>query len=216
MKRVNIVVGRFQPFTAGHYVCVETAKKLKGLQTVICMINTPESKVDKRHPFTTDLLLYLYNELFSNDPYIEKVVPVKNADIVAIGEELRRYGYEIAAWTCGTDRYDTYSSMASKYHDKAGLTDDFEVIEVKRTDEDISATKARSYLLADDKQAFFSMMPRSVKPSNEFFYSLKEQIDKVYNAPEPETKKTKRRKLSEQYSLERRVTRLEKLLYKLF
>ena len=216
MKRVNIVVGRFQPFTAGHYVCVETAKKLKGLQTVICMINTPESKVDKRHPFTTDLLLYLYNELFSNDPYIEKVVPVKNADIVAIGEELRRYGYEIAAWTCGTDRYDTYSAMASKYHDKAGLTDDFEVIEVKRTDEDISATKARSYLLADDKQAFFSMMPRSVKPSNEFFYSLKEQIDKVYNAPEQETKNTKRRKLSEQYSLEKRVTRLEKLLYKLF
>ena len=216
MKRVNIVVGRFQPFTAGHYVCVETAKKLKGLQTVICMINTPESKVDKRHPFTTDLLLYLYNELFSNDPHIEKVVPVKNADIVAIGEELRRYGYEIAAWTCGTDRYDTYSAMASKYHDKAGLTDDFEVIEVKRTDEDISATKARGYLLADDKQAFFSMMPRSVKPSNEFFYSLKEQIDKVYNAPEQEPKKTRRRKLSEQYSLERRVTRLEKLLYKLF
>lgn len=216
MKRVNIVVGRFQPFTAGHYVCVETAKKLKGLQTVICMINTPESKVDKRHPFTTDLLLYLYNELFSNDPYIEKVVPVKNADIVAIGEELRRYGYEIAAWTCGTDRYDTYSAMASKYHDKAGLADDFEVIEVKRTDEDISATKARGYLLSDDKQAFFSMMPRSVKPSNEFFYSLKEQIDKVYSAPEPEPKKTRRRKLSEQYSLERRVARLEKLLYKLF
>lgn len=216
MKRVNIVVGRFQPFTAGHYVCVETAKKLKGLSTVICMINTPESKVDKRHPFTTDLLLYLYNELFSSDPYIEKVVPVKNADIVAIGEELRRYGYEIAAWTCGTDRYDTYSAMASKYHDKAGLTDDFEVIEVKRTDEDISATKARSYLLEDDKQAFFSMMPRSVKPSNEFFYSLKEQIDKVYNTPEPEPKKTRRRKLSEQYSLERRVARLEKLLYSLF
>ena len=213
---VNIVVGRFQPFTAGHYVCVETAKKLKGLTTVICMINTPESKVDKRHPFTTDLLLYLYNELFSNDPYIEKVVPVKNADIVAIGEELRRYGYEIAAWTCGTDRYDTYSSMASKYHDKAGLTDDFEVIEVKRTDEDISATKARGYLLSDDKQAFFSMMPKSVKPSNEFFYSLKEQIDKVYNTPEQEPKKTRRRKLSEQYSLERRVARLEKLLYKLF
>ena len=216
MKRVNIVVGRFQPFTAGHYVCVETAKKLKGLPTVICMINTPESKVDKRHPFTTDLLLYLYNELFSSDPYIEKVVPVKNADIVAIGEELRRYGYEIAAWTCGTDRYATYSAMASKYHDKAGLTDDFEVIEVKRTDEDISATKARSYLLSDDKQAFFSMMPKSVKPSNEFFYSLKEQIDKVYSAPDPEPKKTRRRKLSEQYSLERRVARLEKLLHKLF
>jgi cytidyltransferase-like protein len=216
MQRVNIVVGRFQPFTAGHYVCVEAAKKLKDLPTVICMINTPESKIDKRHPFTTDLLLYIYNELFSSDPYIEKVVPVKNADIVAIGEELKRYGYEIAAWTCGTDRYPTYAAMAEKYHDRAGLADDFEVIEVKRTDEDISATKARSCLLADDKQAFFSMMPRSVKPSDEFFYSLKEQIDKVYNAQEPEPKKTSRRKLSEQYSLERRVAMLEKLLYRFF
>ena len=212
MQKVNIVIGRFQPFTAGHYVCVETAKKLKGLTTVICMIDTPESKVDKRHPFTTDSLLYAYNELFNSDPYIEKVVPVKNADIVKIAEELKRYGYEIASWTCGTDRYDTYLNMATKYHDQAGLADDFEVIEVKRTDEDISATKARSCLLADDKQTFFSMMPRSVKPSDEFFYSLKKQIDKVYNAQEPEPKKTSRRKRSEQYSLERRVAKLEKLL----
>ena len=208
MQRVNIVVGRFQPFTAGHYICVETAKRLKGLPTVICMINTPESKVDKRHPFTTDLLLYVYNELFSSDPSIEKVVPVKNADIVAIGEELKRYGYEIAAWTCGTDRYDTYVAMADKYHDRAGLTDDFEVIEVKRTDEDISATKARGCLLSGDEAAFFSMMPRSINPSDEMFNILKEQIDKVYGVNESYYNRRLFRKLT----LEERILRLERLL----
>ena len=40
MKKVNIVVGRFQPFTAGHYACITTAKKLRNLPTVICIINT--------------------------------------------------------------------------------------------------------------------------------------------------------------------------------
>ena len=201
MQRVNIVIGRFQPFTAGHYICVETAKRLKGLPTVICMINTPEAKVDKRHPFTTDLLLYIYNELFNNDPYIEKVVPVKNADIVAISAELKRYGYEIASWTCGTDRYDTYAKMADRYHDKAELTDDFEVIEVKRTDEDISATKARSCLLNGDKAGFFSMMPKTMQFSDDAFDQLKEQIEKVYGTNE-------RRR----YTLEERVRRLERMI----
>ncbi len=217
MQRVNIVVGRFQPFTAGHYTCVETAKKLKGLPTVICMINTTEDKVDRRHPFTTDMLLYSYNQLFSSDPYIEKVVPVKNANIVAIGEELKRYGYEIASWTCGTDRYDSYEQMATKYHDAAGLTDDFEVIEVKRNlEKDISATKCRNCLLDGDKMGFFSMMPSSVQPRSEdpkdpanvMFDNLKAQIEKVYGVSE----RFFRRRSFVKPTLEERVMRLERLL----
>ena len=204
MKRVNILVGRFQPFTKGHYVCVETAKKLKNLTTVICMIDTPESKVDKRHPFTTDLMLYTYNSLFSNDPNIEKVVPVKNADIVKIADGLRNYGYEIASWTCGTDRYDSYSRMGYKYKEPAGLTDDFEVIEVKRGDDDISATKARTCLLNNDKQAFDSFLPTGVTFTDEMFSELKQQIDKVYDVSE---------NMKRNLTLENRIALLEKKLF---
>lgn len=223
MKKVNIVVGRFQPFTAGHYACITAAKKLRNLPTVICMINTSEEKVDKKHPFPTSMLLDLYSEAFSGDPNIADIITVRSADIVLIGEELRKRNYEIASWTCGTDRLETYNRMSTKYHEQAGLSDDFELIEVARTDEDISATKVRNCLLEDDRSGFFLMMPKSVKRDDYLFDTLKEQIDKVYSLPEPEPKKTRRKKQAESYyikciknnklrKLEQRIRQLEKKL----
>ena len=212
MKRVNILLGRFQPFTQGHYICVETAKKLKKLPTVICMINTPESKVDKRHPFSSDLLLDVYSDLFTQDPNIMDVVLVKNANIVAISAELSSRGYQIASWTCGTDRYNSYSTMAEKYREKSDLSDDFEVIEVKRTDEDISATKARNCLLNDDIEGFISLMPSKMTISRDTFEILKKQVDSVYMGNEKYNKQNSYHDLV----LEYRVRKLEKLLNRLF
>ena len=192
--KVNVCIGRFQPFTAGHYKCVEAAWKAKKLPTVVCMINVSESKVDKRHPFPSDMLADVYNDLFSSDSKIMDVITVRSADIVTIGKTLAASGYEIGSWTCGTDRLAEYSRMADKYHDKAGLADDFEMIEVPRTDEDISATKARTCLLNDDFNGFISLMPKSgVSNMRKLYDTLKSQIDKVYNA-----------------TLESRIYRLEK------
>ena len=183
MKKVNIVIGRFQPFTKGHYACVEAAMKNKSLPTVICIIDTPESKVDERHPFPSSMLTDLYGEFFSKDEKIVGVIPVKNADIVKIGEELKKHGFEIASWTCGTDRIDSYTKMSTKYKEQAGLSDDFEMIEVYRTDDDVSATKARQALLDDDKKAFYSMIPpvsMATRMRINLYDHLKKQIDKVY------------------------------------
>lgn len=200
MKKINIVVGRFQPFTAGHYKCIEAARNANGLQTVICMINVPANKVDKRHPFVTTKLVSAYDKLFKGDSNIADVVSVTSADIVKIGEQLKTAGYKIASWTCGTDRLDTYTKMSAKYHDAAGLSDDFEMIEVPRTDEDISATKTRTALLNDDKETFFSMIPDGSDSDKEKIYkALKKQIDSVYKKDE---------------NLERRVRYLERLIFR--
>lgn len=193
MQKVNIMVGRFQPFTAGHYKCVQYSYKRNKLPTVICMIGVDESKVDNRHPFTSDILINLYSELFKNNNLIADIIQVKSANIVAIDQQLNSLGYEIASWTCGSDRYDSYLNMATKYHDVAMLSDDFEVIEVPRSDEDISATKARNCLLDDDKDGFFSMIPDGAN-KDRLYNILKEQIHKVYNE-----------------SLHRRVAILERL-----
>lgn len=195
MKKVNIVIGRFQPFTKGHYSCVDAAWKQKGLPTVICIINVPKDKVDQRHPFPSNMLADLYGDLFSNDNKIAGVIPVKNANIIDIAEALKSNGFQIASWTCGSDRINDYSRMSSKYAYPAGLTDDFEMIEVPRSEEDISATKARNCLLNDDRDGFLSMIPAG---SNEdkLYNTLKKQIDKVYNVSE---------------SLERRIVKLERL-----
>lgn len=182
MKKVNIVIGRFQPMHYGHYKCIEEAWKEKSIPTVICMIDVPENKVDERHPFPTTMLVDLYKDLFKRDPKIADVVMIKSADIVKIAEELKKKGYIIASWTCGTDRIDSYTKMSDKYKDQAGLADDFKMIEVKRGDEDISATKVRQALLDDDRTTFLKMVPRvslSFRLEHDLFAILREQILKV-------------------------------------
>lgn len=182
MIKVNIMVGRFQPFTKGHYKCVENAFEKKGVSTVIAMIDTPDEKTDEKHPFPSSMLLPIYKDLFEKDDKVLDIILVKNADIVKIGELCKNNGYEIVSWTCGTDRYDVYKNMADKYHDKAGLSDDFEVIEIKRSDEDISATKAREALINDDKVTFNKLTPYvsfKTRLKHDPFNTLREQILKV-------------------------------------
>jgi citrate lyase synthetase len=76
--------------------------------------------------------------------------------------------------------------MAEKYGDKAGLTDDFEMIEVKRSDDDISATKVRQALLDNDKRTFdkltpFGTLTQHLRGNESIYEILKNQINKVIN-----------------------------------
>lgn len=170
--RVNIIIGRFQPITTGHFKCMEEAYK-RGLKTVICMIETVNP--DKRHPFPSKMLLDLYD--YGNTCFIENIILVKSADIVKIGQVLKEKGYEIASWTCGTDRYKDYKRMTDKYAVQAGLSDNFELIEIPRTGEDVSATKARKALIWDDINTFNLLYPFSNKMSA--YEILKEQLESV-------------------------------------
>lgn len=147
--------------------CVLEAWDKLGVPTMIVMIDTPDEKVDKKHPFPSSLTLPLYNTLFEDYKEVEGIILSKNADIVAIGESLYNMGYEICCWTCGTDRYDSYKKMSTKYKEKSHLTDDFQLMEIKRTNEDISATKVRECLLDDKYIEFSELMP---------FFSLKTHL----------------------------------------
>lgn len=182
MKRVNIMIGRFQPITNGHMKCVDAAWNQKSVPTVLAMIATKEEKVDERHPFPSSLLLPIYEKVFEKNPRVEKVILVKSANIVEIGQILYEEGYEICSWTCGTDRLESYDKMSKKYHEQSHLSDDFEMIEIKRGDEDISATKARQALLDDDKKAFAALTPLMTIRTRigNAYEVLREQLLKVY------------------------------------
>lgn len=185
-NKVNITIGRFQPFTNGHMKCVERAWKELGIPTIVCMINVKDEKVDEKHPFPTSLILPLYNDAFKKEKMIEKFVLVTNADIVKIGEMLYQEGYEIASWSCGTDRIDPYTEMAERYAEKAHLSSDFQMLEIKRSNEDISATKVRQALLDDDKKFFDKMTPfgtlsQHLKGKDSVYEILKNQINRVIN-----------------------------------
>ena len=108
---------------------------------------------------------------------------VKNADIVKIGELLNDK-YEIKSWTCGTDRIDSYTKMSERYKEQAGLSDDFQMIEVKRSDEDISATRVRQALINGDIKTFERLTPYNtlksyLKEPNKTYNILRNEILKL-------------------------------------
>lgn len=184
MKQVNITIGRFQPLTNGHMKCIEQAYHSVGVPTVICMIGVEGNKIDKKHPFPSSMLLPLYKKILAKNNMIADIVLVKSANIVEIGEELYKKGYQIKSWSCGTDRLAGYERMALKYSEQAHLSQDFQMIEIKRNDEDISATKVRQALLDDDYKKFVAMTPlitlQSRLKGEECYDELREQILKIY------------------------------------
>jgi nicotinic acid mononucleotide adenylyltransferase len=157
MERVNIIIGRFQPFTIGHLKCAHEAWRKLGVKTVLLVIET--IKQDERHPFLTKQIARILDKTCKDEDSLTGYLLVKNADIVKNIEILRGAGYEPVSWTCGTDRYASYNTMVERYGKDINLVDDFEVIEVKRTDDDVSATAARNALRSDNEHAFVEIVP---------------------------------------------------------
>lgn len=177
MKPVNIVLGRFQPYTKGHQACVDAAFDEVGLKTVLCIIETPDNKVDERHPFPTSMLIPWIEKMMHGGSHIQDYVLVKNADIAKIAEALHDKGYELASWTCGTDRYPAYSRQCKGYWEKVGLPEEPKCIEVKRGDDDVSATKAREALKNNDEKAYDKLMTSDWRFST--FTQFRHQLLKV-------------------------------------
>ena len=159
MEKVNIIIGRFQPFTLGHLKCAQEAQRKLGIKSVLLVINTV--KQDARHPFLTKQIEKILDKMCKEEPTLTGYVLVKNADIVKNVEILREAGYEPVSWTCGTDRYAQYETMVKKYGKDIDLDDNFEVIEVKRGDEDISATAVRQALRNNDEDTYISLVPNT-------------------------------------------------------
>lgn len=157
MKQVNIIIGRFQPITKGHMKCIEMMYNKLHIPTIIVMVESRH--IDQRHPFVTEELIPIYKKMFRSNPMILDVTTAKSANIVEIGDDLYNMGYQIRSLVCGTDRYPAYHKMTTKYHDDALLSDDFELFEVERTDDDISATKLRNAIQAGNFSEFKKLFP---------------------------------------------------------
>lgn len=161
MEKVNVIVGRFQPFTNGHIKGAEAVVKEHGLRTVFLIINTPEDKTDLRHPFPSDVIIRDNSGV--KEGWFAGMFPIQNADIGKIASVCRDNGFEPVMWTCGSDRVKAYSAQVQeKYIKMYDLDMDFKVNEIHRTDDDISASQVRQFLIDDNITGFKKMMPRWV------------------------------------------------------
>ena len=176
MKKVNICLGRFMPFTKGHYKMIEYGLKHNGLPTVIFMISN--KKMDKKHPFSDELIQKEMNIIKKSLKGIENTVYVSSADIVKLGQWCYENNYEAQLWITGSDRLAPYKRQAEnpKYQDLGHFPSSFTTLEVPRTDEDISATKVREAIASNDLDLFKKMMPEGTE---KLFGDFKEALYQV-------------------------------------
>jgi hypothetical protein len=174
LKKVNIFVGRFQPFTLGHAKVFETLHKENKLPVVVLIVRSGK-RADEKAPFDEDTQMRLFAAMQKEYKFLEAIYIINNASIDSIFNQLRP-AYEPVLWGTGTDRYNSYNRMISRYKEELNALDEFEPYEIKRGDEDISATKVRNALKIGDKDTFKRMVPKSI---HKFFDELKYIIEQI-------------------------------------
>ena len=113
MQKVNIIIGRFQPFTYGHLKCIQNIYQEKHLKTVVLMIDTINPSI--KNPYKSSLLLPIYNEALRDYKEIEGIILIKNANIITISEELNKYGYQIFHGSLGNPCVGLGFGLPSRY-----------------------------------------------------------------------------------------------------
>lgn len=158
-KKVNFMVGRFQPLTNGHLRCIEEAYKETGYKTVLCMVSS--DGITENKPLPCKYLQRIYHKLIASGKIesLEDIISVKSANIIEISEALDNNGYTGYCWICGSDRSDSYAQMLSKYADRCRLDAFSRTLSFDRIVYPVSATSVRESLLEADFTAFCNQTP---------------------------------------------------------
>ena len=174
-KLVNIFAGRFQPFTLGHVKVFEQMYKENGLPTVVLIVRSDRNK--EKAPFSEDLQIAMFEKMKKEYPFLEAAFVINNAAIDNIFATVRP-AYEPILWGFGSDRKNAYENMINKpaYREQLNVNPEFSGYEIKRGDEDISATKVREALIIDDQNGFKKLTPKSI---HNMFVSLKNAIQPI-------------------------------------
>ena len=180
-KPVNMFVGRFQPFTLGHVKVFEKMYKENGLPVVVYMVRGGKADPEKR-PFDEDMQQAMFSKMKKQYPFLEASFVVPNGAIDTMFAAARPT-YEPMMWGYGTDRKKSYGAMINKqsYRDDLGVDPSFKGFEIKRGEENISASKVRNALKIDDERTFKKMTPKSIhkfyKPLQTIMQPIKENTD---------------------------------------
>lgn len=176
-EKVNMFVGRFQPFTLGHAKVLETIHKQNGYPVVIFLVKAAKAQKDDaaKRPYDTETQIQMLMHVQKQYPFLKEIFVIPSAGIDLMFNEMRPK-YEPVLWGTGTDRFKTYGYQVNndKYREALGVLPEFGLYEIKRDDDDISATKVREAMLNDDKKTFEKMTPRSL---HVMYAELKQKLE---------------------------------------
>lgn len=175
-KKVNIFIGRFQPFTLGHGKVLEQLHKENGLPTIVFLIKSKKVQKDDnfKRPFDIGLQKSMLEKLKSRYN-IEDIIVLDTAAIDKIFNALRPK-YEPVLWGAGSDRIKSYGFQVNKqqYRDELNVLPDFSLYEIKRLGKNISATQVRNAILLGQEAEFKKLVPKEL---HDLYNQLKAVLD---------------------------------------
>lgn len=177
-KKVNIIVGRFQPFHNGHMEMVGEMHSVNGFPTVLIIVHPGHNKTGAS-PLEESTVTAMLNNVRadSNGKVIDYKV-VKRGYINDIVEAMRPQ-YEPILWGVGADRVSNYKLQLELNYKKGNevkLNDKFAIMETKRT---MSGTDVRKAIEEDRFGDFKNMVPRMVQS---MYTILRKDVEK-YKQP---------------------------------
>lgn len=170
-KRVNLLIGDFQPVHLGHIKAAEKLKSKNGYPTVFVSVLKSRPSVNK--PFSEASVRKMLNNVEqAYGDLIEKAVIVKDGGVEDIISSLRPM-YIPILWGTDKNRVDKYAiqlSYLKKRDVSLDLNKDFQLVEIPKYQ---SGSDIRQ-LIADENYAEFKrLVPDSITPD---FFNLKKEI----------------------------------------
>lgn len=149
-EEVSVVMGRFQPLTIAHQQIIEGAYKRLKRKVVVAVVKSKNEK--SPYPFK------LVKELIEKSVRVPvHVIEIGTGFIGDFLSPLRDMDMEAKTLFAGTDRIKGYQGQVKRYQQMFNLT--LKIEEIPRTETDVSASKVRAALAADDEELFKSMTP---------------------------------------------------------
>jgi len=159
-SKAAFTIGRFQPLTLGHMKMIDELKKFN--KAYIFIVKGKKSSKDKdKNPFDFELQKEMIQKVA---PKIE-VIEIPSGYFVDEIEKLPENEFYLL---CGSDRVKAYQRMLDYLENKK-----VEIIEVPRSDDDISATKVRQALKDNNKKEFEKMTPKEI---HNYYDNLKKYL----------------------------------------
>lgn len=174
---VNIMVGRFQPFTIGHLECLYQAKQKTGCKTII-FASKGDPNPKKNKPIYGELQDEMLDRIKAN--HSDVIADIVYGNGAAIDKNVaiaRSMGFEPVSWVTGQDHEAAYWNMVVRYGKELQLNPDFKMTILDRDpDADdvtgVSASKVREAIVAGDKKEFSRMMPKELYDLYDGFRSM--------------------------------------------
>ena len=152
-KKVNLIVGRFQPFHKGHLKMAKFLHEKNGLPCHIAVVYPGHNKSGKS-PFTKSIIEKYMNPVVESNDEIEGYTIYKSGYLGNILSSLAEIGYDVSLLGCGDDRLADYTKQ-TEYLKNTDLSDligkHFEIVKTPRIG---SATEVRDLLMNSDYSGF--------------------------------------------------------------